>query len=55
LGITLVVGRVLHAYGLTRNAGPSIGRAVGILLTWLMILLASLLAIFSVVSPDHRF
>jgi len=53
LGITLVVGRVLHAYGLTRNAGPSVGRAVGILLTWLMILLASLLAIFSVVSPER--
>lgn len=53
LGIILVVGRVLHAYGLTRNAGTSIGRASGISLTWLMILAASLLAIYSVVSPER--
>jgi uncharacterized membrane protein YecN with MAPEG domain len=53
LGITLIVGRVLHAFALVRNAGPSVGRASGILLTWLMILLASLLAIFSVISPER--
>ncbi len=50
LGATLVVGRLLHAYGLSRSAGPSFGRAGGILLTWLMILASSLLAIVSVVS-----
>jgi uncharacterized membrane protein YecN with MAPEG domain len=50
LGITLVLGRLLHAYGLSRNAGTSFGRASGILLTWLVILASSLLAIVSVVS-----
>jgi uncharacterized protein len=53
LGATLVIGRLLHAYGLSRNAGTSFGRAGGILLTWLMILFASLLAIFSVISSDR--
>lgn len=50
LGTTLVIGRLLHAYGLSRSAGTSFGRAAGILLTWLMILASSLLAIVSVVS-----
>lgn len=53
LGATLVVGRVLHAYGLNRSAGASFGRASGILLTWLMILSSSLLALFSVISPER--
>jgi uncharacterized membrane protein YecN with MAPEG domain len=50
LGTMLVTGRLLHAYGLSRNAGPSFGRSGGILLTWLMIVASSLLAIVSVVS-----
>ncbi|MDB5394290.1 MAG: hypothetical protein JWM91_1796 [Rhodospirillales bacterium] len=50
LGILLVAGRALHGFGLTRSAGTSIGRAGGILLTWLMILIASALAIFGAVS-----
>ena len=49
LGVTLVIGRVLHAFGLSRNEGASVGRAGGILLTWVMILAASLLAIYSVI------
>ena len=48
LGGTLVVGRVLHAFSLSRYEGASAGRAIGILLTWVMILVASLLAIYSV-------
>jgi len=50
LGIALVVGRLLHAYGLSRSAGTSFGRSGGILLTWLMILSSSALAIVSAVS-----
>ena len=50
LGILLVLGRALHGFGLSRNAGTSVGRAGGILLTWVMILLSSVLAIFSVIS-----
>jgi len=53
LGCMLVLGRGLHAFGLSRNAGTSVGRASGILLTWLMILAASLIAIFSVISPER--
>jgi uncharacterized membrane protein YecN with MAPEG domain len=49
LGATLVIGRVLHAFGLSRNEATSVGRAGGILLTWLMILAASLLAIYSAI------
>ncbi len=53
LGSVLVIGRVLHAFGLARYDGASVGRALGILLTWLMILAASLLAIYSVIFPDR--
>jgi uncharacterized membrane protein YecN with MAPEG domain len=49
LGGVLVIGRALHAFGLSRYEGASAGRAVGILLTWVMILVASLLAIYSVI------
>lgn len=45
LGIALILGRVLHAWGLSRTAGVSRGRFIGTLLTWLMLLAASLLAI----------
>lgn len=48
LGATLVLGRLLHAWGLGRAIGPSFGRASGQLLTWLAIIglaLANLLRI----------
>lgn len=35
--IALVVGRVAHALGLSARAGPSTGRLVGTLLTWLVL------------------
>ena len=53
LGSALVIGRVLHAFGLARHEGRSVGRALGIVLTWLMILAASLLAIYSVIFPGR--
>jgi uncharacterized membrane protein YecN with MAPEG domain len=53
LGGALVIGRALHALGLSRNEGRSVGRAAGILLTWLMILAASVLAIYSVFFPGR--
>ena len=53
LGSVLVIGRVLHAFGLARHDGRSVGRALGISLTWLMILAASLLAIYSVIFPGR--
>lgn len=33
-GGTLLVGRLLHAYGLSRRSGTSPGRFLGTLLTW---------------------
>jgi uncharacterized protein len=37
LGATLLAGRALHAWGLSRSAGVSLGRFVGMLLTLLVI------------------
>lgn len=45
LGLMLIAGRILHAVGLSRSAGTSSGRFVGTLLTWVMILVAALLAV----------
>ncbi|MFP4207841.1 MAG: MAPEG family protein [Wenzhouxiangella sp.] len=45
LGVALVLGRFLHAWGLSRTAGVSRGRFIGTLLTWLMLLAGSLLAV----------
>ncbi len=46
LGGGLFLGRVLHAWGLSQNERTSFGRAVGIMLTWLSILVASLWLLF---------
>jgi len=46
LGAALVIGRVLHAIGLSRSTDRSFGRAAGMLLTWLPLLGASLLAVY---------
>jgi len=37
-GSALVLGRVLHAYGLGKTAKVSFGRVAGMMLTWLSIL-----------------
>ena len=43
-GSTLIVARVLHAFGLWHSAGESFGRFVGTLLTWgVMLVMAGLL------------
>lgn len=36
LGASLLLGRVLHAWGLSTSAGTSQGRFLGTLLTWLV-------------------
>lgn len=38
-GATLIVGRVLHAIGFSGTAGPSAGRFLGIISSWLVTLL----------------
>lgn len=43
-GICLLLGRVLHAWGLSHHRGYSFGRATGMALTWLsMLLMAGLI------------
>jgi len=37
-GGLIVVGRALHAFGLSRSAGTSLGRSLGTALTWLALL-----------------
>ncbi len=40
VGGLLTFGRILHAIGLSRSSGVSIGRAGGVLLTWIALLVA---------------
>lgn len=35
IGLILFVGRVLHAFGLSRSTGASLPRALGVLATWI--------------------
>ncbi len=45
LGILLLVGRVLHAQGLSQSPGRSFGRAAGTVLTLLVLVIGAVLAI----------
>lgn len=45
-GIVLIVGRVLHAIGLSRSSGTSFGRFAGTALTWGVILVMALLLLW---------
>lgn len=47
LGLALIVGRAAHAWGLGRDDGPSIGRAVGMALTFGTLLIGAALALYS--------
>ena len=40
-GVALLLGRILHALGLSQSVGKSFGRFWGILLTWLVMLVLS--------------
>ena len=42
IGATLVVGRLLHAQGLSSSEGVSFGRACGTTVTWIVLLAGSL-------------
>ena len=41
LGTVFLVGRVAHAAGLTRNEGASVGRAIGVAATMLVLIVAA--------------
>lgn len=45
-GIVLIIGRLLHAFGLSRHAGISIGRFWGTFLTWLVMAFAALINLY---------
>ena len=45
-GITLIVARVAHAFGLSTSSGVSPGRAIGIVLTWLVIVAMAVLMLW---------
>lgn len=49
-GIVLIVGRVAHAFGLSRSSGVSLGRALGTALTWGLILVMALLLLWQSVA-----
>ncbi|MDZ3824237.1 MAG: MAPEG family protein [Pseudoxanthomonas sp.] len=49
-GIGLVLGRVLHAVGLSRTAGTSNGRVLGTVLTWLAIAAMALVLLWQSVA-----
>lgn len=40
VGATLLAGRILHALGLMLQTGPSVGRVLGMALTWIALLSA---------------
>ena len=46
LGTVLLLGRIMHAAGLTRTAGYSVGRFWGTALTWLALLVMALAGIW---------
>lgn len=46
LAATLLLGRVLHAWGLSTSAGTSQGRLLGTLLTWLVFLVMAVLMVW---------
>jgi uncharacterized membrane protein YecN with MAPEG domain len=50
LGGTLLLGRILHAIGLSRSVGASPNRLIGTALTWLVLLAASVIAVVSALA-----
>lgn len=49
-GILLLIARVAHHLGLAKTLGASKGRLMGVLLTWLIIILLALLNIYFAIS-----
>ena len=50
MGITLVVGRLLHFIGLSKSIGLSMQRQVGVLSTFIVLLILAILNILAFVS-----
>ena len=45
-GLTLLVGRIAHAVGLSRTGGASLPRAAGVIVTWLAYILGAVALLF---------
>ena len=52
VGATLTLGRVLHAFGLSRNVGTSAPRFIGMILTWLAYIIAILVILWLTFAPS---
>ena len=50
IGASLVIGRLLHAWGYSKTSGISVGRFSGILMTWSAIIALSGLNIYSAIQ-----
>ncbi len=50
LAAALVIARLLHAFGLSRSAGTSVGRFIGTALTWVVLLTASIGNIYTLLK-----
>jgi uncharacterized membrane protein YecN with MAPEG domain len=46
MGFILLVGRLVHAIGLSRSGGASLPRAIGVVLTWLAYILGAVSLVF---------
>lgn len=46
VGLLLFVGRIVHAVALSRNLDVSLGRTVGMILTWLAVLVSAAVLLF---------
>ena len=51
VGVTLTLGRLLHAFGLSRNVGTSAPRFLGMILTWLAYIIAILVILWLTFAP----
>jgi uncharacterized membrane protein YecN with MAPEG domain len=49
-GIALIAARIAHAIGLSRTSGYSLGRFIGIVLTWLVMLVMALLLLWQALA-----
>ena len=49
-GLLLFAGRVLHAFGLSRSGGASFARSIGVTMTWLAYVFASVALLFYAIA-----
>jgi hypothetical protein len=50
IGVLLFAGRLLHAVGLSNSGGTSLGRAIGIILTWVAYIFAAVALLFFAIA-----